>query len=575
MTSDASTPRPRPGTGARLMNRYAAWRGARDVRGFTSQPAPKTQGRPSRGRQFLAGNFLLAGSLVEAPGAMPWDIAAPSPAFEAALHGFGWLDDLAAVGDGRARRAAQAWTLDWSRRFGQGGGPGWSPDLAGRRQIRWIAHALFLLNGIETADSRAIFATMGRQAGFLARRHDAAPRGLPRFEALTGFVQSASALEGFGDRLRPALAALASECEREIDPTGGIASRNPEELLEIFALLTWTAAVLKETGRDPDPTLDAAIARVAPCLRSLRHSDGGLARFHGGGRGRAGLLDLALRQSGLRPAMTRGPAMGFARLDAPGVTVIADAAAPLTGDAARLSHASSLAFEMSSGGCPLIVSCGPGSHLGPEWEQAARATASHSTLAIVGYSSARLGPGHGATLAEGPRRVDQQIRVSGAATEIALSHDGWLRSHGLTHLRQLSLEADGRLLNGEDGLAALDPADRSILDRILGHLPGHALEYEIRFHLHPEVEAHVDMGGNAVSLGLNTGEVWVFRTAGDPVGMSLQPSVYLDSRHLKPRATKQIVLSARLSGYGGAVRWSLARPTDPPRRRRSRAPQLL
>ena len=45
----------------------------------------------------------------------------------------------------------------------------------------------------------------------------------------------------------------------------------------------------------------------------------------------------------------------------------------------------------------------------------------------------------------------------------------------------------------------------------------HKLEgvpYQIRFHLHPEIEAHLDMGGTAVSLALKSGEVWVFRHDG-------------------------------------------------------------
>ena len=32
---------------------------------------------------------------------------------------------------------------------GRGAGPGWTPDLTGRRLIRWINHAILLLNGQE------------------------------------------------------------------------------------------------------------------------------------------------------------------------------------------------------------------------------------------------------------------------------------------------------------------------------------------------------------------------------------------------------------------------------------------
>jgi uncharacterized heparinase superfamily protein len=79
------------------------------------------------------------------------------------------------------------------------------------------------------------------------------------------------------------------------------------------------------------PAVDAAIARIAPTLRSLRHQDGSLARAHGGGRGAPGRLVTALVHSGVRPTMVQGLAMGFARLAQGRVSVIADAAAPMLG----------------------------------------------------------------------------------------------------------------------------------------------------------------------------------------------------------------------------------------------------
>ena len=56
-----------------------------------------------------------------------------------------------------------------------------------------------------------------------------------------------------------------------------------------------------------------------------------------------------------------------------------------------------------------------------------------------------------------------------------------------------------------------------------------------------------------------SGETWVFRHS-CAAELSLRPSIYFDSRRLAPRATKQIVLSARMKGYGVVLGWSLSRP---------------
>jgi len=536
------------------------------MRGFQWHPEPRFPGSAVRGRQLLAGNLRMGGALVEAPGQSPWDIAAPTDAFEAALHGFVWLDDLAAVPGGAGRATAQAWLADWIARYGRGQGAGWTPDLTGRRQIRWISQVLFLMNGQPVPATLAFHRALGRQTNFLDARWPLSSPGLPRFEALTGLIYSACALIGMETRLDPALRGLAQECARSIDAQGGIVTRNPEDLLEVFVHLTWAAHILAETGKRPDPAVDTAIMRIAPTLRALRHADGALVRAHGGGRGAPGRLIGSLVQSGVRPARMKGLAMGFARMASGRVTVLVDAAPPMLGPGSINAHASTLAFEMTSSNHPLIVSAGSGASFGPDWRRAGRATVSHSTVSLAGYSSARFRAGSSdraperLSFAEGPTDVSIQTSEMTGGEGMVLSHDGWRRTHGLIHLRSLTLEDRGNLLRGEDGLAALDGNDRARFTAINRNLPTDVgLRFAARFHLHPDVVVEVDMGGAAISLTLPDDEVWVFRHGGE-AALSIEKSVYFDAGRLSPRATKQIVLTSRVRGYGAAVSWSIARP---------------
>ena len=554
----------RPGSG----HRWAAWKAGwgHRMRGFQWHPEPRFPGSPARGQQLMAGNFRMGGALVEAPGQSPWDIIAPTDGFEAALHGFDWLDDLAAVPNGAGRPTAQAWLADWVTRYGRGRGPGWSPDLVGRRQIRWISQVLFLMNGQPVPESLAFHRTLARQTNFLDKRWRQTSHGLPRFEALTGLIYSACAVIGMETKLDPALRGLAQECAREIDAQGGIVTRNPEELLEVFMRLTWAAQILAETGKRPDPAVDTAIMRIAPTLRALRHADGSLLRAHGGGRGAPGRLIGALVQSGVRPSRMKGLAMGFARMASGRVTVLVDAAPPMLGPESVNAHASTLAFEMTSANHPLIVNAGSGASFGPDWRRAGRATVSHSTVSLAGYSSSRFkAKSAGAAperlgFAEGPSDVSVQTSEIAGGEGLMLSHDGWRKTHGLVHLRSLTLEDHGNLLRGEDGLAALDGNDRTRFTAINRNLPSDVgLRFAVRFHLHPDVVVELDMGGAAVSLTLPDKEVWVFRHGGEAT-LSIAKSVYFDATRLTPRATKQIVLSSRVRGYGAAVSWSIARP---------------
>ncbi|MGB3147691.1 MAG: heparinase II/III family protein [Paracoccaceae bacterium] len=550
----------------RLHARLAAL--SRPATGFVSQPEPRTIGSYARGKQLSAGNFLFAGFLIEGKSQSIWNIAMPDYRFEEALHGFAWLDDLAAVGDAIARQRAQDWTFEWIARFGRGAGAGWTPDLTGRRLIRWINHAILLLNGRETSDAKAYFRSLGQQTIFLSRLWQAASPGLPRFEALTGLIYAGLALSGMERFVSRASRALARECAREIDPDGGISTRNPEELMQIFTLLTWAARALKDAGKKCQPAHMEAIERIAPALRAMRHADGGLARFHGGGRGAPGLLDQALAEVPGKALTSHAPAMGFLRLTGGRTSVILDGAAPAIGRTSTNAHASTLAFELTSGRRPLIVCCGSGVSFGADWRRAGRATPSHSTLCIRGYSSSRLstdgsGSGARAEFDEVPGHVWTQSEQTAEGQKCLAGHNGYAGTHGMTHLRELLLTADGRTLTGEDTLGAMTGADRKTYERLMERLNYAGIDFDLRFHLHPDVDATLDMGGTAISMAQKSGEIWVFRH--DGVGeMTLEPSVYLETGRLKPRATRQIVLSARVSDYACQLGWTLSKAQDTP-----------
>ena len=533
--------------------------------GFVSSPEPRTIGSFARGRQLLAGNFLFAGHLLEQQDADIWDLPPPNADFEQELNGFAWLDDLAAVGDLAARTAAQKWLWSWIERYGRGRGPGWTPDLTGRRLIRWINHAIFLLRASDQSDSDAFYGSLYRQTKFLSRRWHGAAAGLPRFEALTGLIYAGLSLEGMQQVALPAVKALAHECRTQINDQGGLPTRNPEELLEVFTLLTWAAAALSESGYTPPAEHLDAIDRIAPTLRTLRHSDGGLARFHGGGRGQEGWLDHALSQARVKTRQPDGLSMGFARLSAGRTSVIIDASVPPKGRASFNAHASTLAFELTSGRRPLIVNCGSGRSFGPDWRRAGRATPSHSTLSLDGYSSARLGPVDRSTgreeLIEGPRHVPIEIGHASDGFQFQGGHDGFIQTHGLTHARTIEMTFDGRGIAGEDMLLALSDSEKRRFDLALDATKLEGISFDIRFHLHPDVDATIDLGGAAISMALKSGEIWVFRHDGGQ-NMRLRPSVYLEYGRLKPRAANQIVLSGRAMSYATRVRWSLSKAQE-------------
>lgn len=535
---------------------------------FVTAPEPRTIGVVARGRQLIAGNFLFSGLRVEGPRRSIWDIATKSPTVDGEIQSFIWLDDLAAVGDENARLRAQTWVFEWIDRYGNGKSAGWTPGITGRRVMRWINHGLFLLRGQDEAQTHIFFQSLARQTLFLSKRWKVTAPGIGRFEAIAGTIHAGLTLKGMDHHVDQAVAALAQDCSTHIDGDGAIATRNPEELLAVLSLLNWTIQVLVDSGHSVPAQVYDAVERIAPTLRALRHSNGALARFHGGGGGIEGRLDEALARSGVKTLPSASPHMGFARVTGGRTSLIVDAAAPPTGDASADAHASTLGFELTSGRRPIIVNCGSGARFGEDWRRASRATPSHATLALDGISSSHLAPparlmSGDELLSDGPSKVHCNFVEDGRRRKLELSHNGYQSSHGLIHARILELSTDGRTLEAKDLLTTLDRYDEVAFDKALEKSGGAGIAFSIRFHLHPDVAAEHDTDTALVSLTLKSGEVWIFRHDGQ-ANLGISPSVYLQNGQLRPRAAQQVVLSGRAIAYATRVRWSLAKAQDTP-----------
>ena len=200
-------------------------------------------------------------------------------------------------------------------------------------------------------------------------------------------------------------------------------------------------------------------------------------------------------------------------------------------------------MEVTSGRRPLIVNCGSGATFGRSWRRAGRATPSHSTLGIEGFSSSRLGTAgdvpenEAELLVDTPKEVGFERAEVEGGTRIVVGHDGYVATHGLTHIRTLHIGFDGRELRGEDVLMTRTPADERRFDLAFDKSRLKGIPFTIRFHLHPDVDATLDMNGTAVSMVMKSTEIWVFRCQG-PVEIDLESSVYLEKTRLSPRGTK-------------------------------------
>ena len=526
---------------------------------FISTPGPLSIGNTAVADKICQGEFFIFGNTLQLEDKVIWEHSLKNIENYEDLHGFTWLDDLAARGDNAAIEIAQKWIFSWIEKYGSGSGAGWTPNLTGKRLIRLIHHEEIILHELPEKKISTYFRFIYKQANFLSKRFYKTHEINMNFEAIVGLIYCGLYVEGFDSFITVATEYLSRECRDKIDEDGGILSRNPEELLEIFTCLVWVAHALHDANWTPSQAHIDAINRIAPTLRHLRHTNGDLCRFNGSLGKYSGELDRYLFLSGNKKKTTKILKMGYARLEGGRTSIIQDAGRLPNLFQSNLAHASVLGFELTHGRQPLIVNCGSGANFGRDWWKAGRATQSHSTFCIKGQSSAKLTRSLSYNskltdfLSQGPTEVvTNKSKVTGG-TELTVSHDAFSTKFSVNLERKLELSDNGEILIGNDQIDLLSSRDRS------KEISSHDLEYEIRFQFHPEVTVQI-LDNDVVQINSKYAGAWILEALN--LTPSIQPSYYFSEGNSSPIPTKQVVFSTKFNDFLKQVRWSFVKSYD-------------
>ena len=489
-------------------------------------------GDPARAERLLKGEFEAGGAVLRLrPG--QWGDPDSSSVLLAAAHGFTWLRDLRSLGTDPARARARALVADWiglppdplTRR----------PDVAGARLAAWLGHYDFFAASADDAFRSRMMGRLVADARALAADLPAEELDARALTALKGLIAAAVALPDQAAFITRALRFLPQEIARQVLPDGCHAERSPAAQLTALQDLVEIRALLQAAQAQPPAALGSAIERMGPALRALRHGDGGLALFNGSKEEQASLIELVLAQAG---RAGRSPVSlsegGFQRMQAGRTVLLVDCGRPPPPGVDRLSHAGTLSLELSVGRERVIVNCGAAPAAGPQWRDATRATAAHSTLTIADTNSSELKPGG---LGRQPEKVEAQRQEANGAHWLEASHDGYKKPFGAIHRRRLYLAESGDDIRGEDAIEAASPQP-----------------YTLRFHLHPSVNASVQQDGEAVLLRLPSGIGWRLRAEG--ARMTLEESIYLGGA--EPKRTEQVLLTGYADGLQ-QVKWAISK----------------
>ena len=443
----------------------------------------------------------------------------PYPLSSETFARFDWIRDLRDYGGSRARMTARALILRWLDDYKNWTFVQWRPDLIAIRLTNlaltygWFGHSAdedfqTVLKQMMTVQFRCLSLDWQR----LASPFD-------QLVSLSGLVMSQVALnvplqsqKGAKD-INALLDLIVPKVKGQLNPDGGHKSRRPETHLALLRLMLECRVAMAQTGIADRPDLTEATLKMAAITKMWRHGTGEFAHFHFAGSIPPRDIDQVIARCAVKGRVTSvAENTGFVRLSAARSLVIMDAGVSKPSSTERSVSelhppASVFAFEFSVSNHQFIVNSGQTSPE-PRLNRALCQTAAHSCLTLDGLDNHRPHANLPAAI------LSLEVTTAEDGFLIEGLHDGYGKSHGILHKRQLFLAKSGSSLRGRDTLSYTGAP---------GEIPSEAL---IRFHLHPRVSA-AKIKQNQILLKIHNQKTgWVFKCRGGDV--SLDQSVYMD-----------------------------------------------
>ncbi|MBL4740585.1 MAG: heparinase II/III family protein [Sneathiella sp.] len=517
---------------------YATSLRTRTPKKLIANPVEAMPGDALRADAIFQGHFLLSGIEAKLTNIDPWFAADMPLHWHYELHNFDWLRDFSANGSDASVRHARALVLSWIKHFDTYRPHIWDAGILARRLINWTRQSQFLMTPHEGDFNYKFLRSLREQYNHLGRYNRFISRDDDKFETTLALYLCALCFPDTDGQARKYKKQLLEQIDSTILADGCHTSRSPARHMSLLSDLIGLKHTLNNLQEEIPSALMGGIDRLAPVVRFFQHGDGSLALFNGSVMASEGTVDhlLAIAEAPGRPPH-RCPKGGFERLKAGRALLLLE-----TGEGGRpkttVSHQGIGSLEFSYGRDRIFVNCGAHPDATSPWGKALSATAAHSTLCLSDQNATFPQPSQN----KEPDPVKVTTHAEGGNLWLELTNPGYMASHGVAHTRRLYLEASGQNLRGEEVVTATkDTAETT--------------EFQIRFHLHPDLSISKSIGGRNLFIKTKNGDGWQFASSlGD---LSLEEGIYC-AQAGKPRKSQQIVLRGRLHGNAPlSIKWSL------------------
>ena len=457
-------------------------------------------------------------------------------------HNFLWLNLIDRKTDGKnIQKIIYLWMLKYSsfkKKI-------WETSTVSSRIISWILNIDIIINNVTFDFKKNLFENIISQCNHLKRNIRFENDSLKKIQVLTALTLSGIAFKEYEENYHIGVRELEKFVKYYFDNEGFPLTRSPNDLVYFAKYLILCHESIKDAQLYVPEFLNEIIKKNLICIKFLKTPYNQVPLFNGGSENDLGIFDKYIEGIKLNKKDKKFVLGGIFYAKSRHQMLYFDIGSPPNKNFSRNYQSGPLSFEYFLDGDKVITNSGFGDKISAKAELISRLTASQSTLTINDTSITKfernkiINQIFGNSIKNSFKTNEFVLINNNSLVGSAISHNGYERSFGCIHKREIYLDQESNKLKGAD--------------HIFKKSDGVPIRYVFRFHLNPKLSAVKTMSGNGALIQISKNKSVLFTVREENI--EIEKSLYLGGKKILDNTC--ITISGNLVNKSKSFNWEI------------------
>jgi len=412
------------------------------------------------------------------------------------LHSFFWLFSLDLKS---SKKITQSVILNWIEENNNYNKKNWEVDILSRRIIAWISNSKLTYEDSNDEYKNKFNIIIQKQINHLINEIEKSKWIDNKMIGCAAIILTGLSFKEKEKYLNFGLSLLKKIINFSFDNQGFPKSRNIRQLIFFLKYFVLIREWLKESQNDIPEYLDEIIFYLGQSYSLVWQGVKKNILFNGNHETDNKNFDQYLNSHGYKFTNNSFEAGGYVILKNKKIALVMDIGSSPEKKFSKNYQCGALSFEIISNNNKLICNSGYFQKIKHKLNDISKSSANHSTLIIDNHSSCKINPSN-LEIVQELKILKKKVIMEKNYWSICSSHDGYSKRYGIIHERQIEFFPENNKFIGSD--------------KLLKKKNFKVSNFEIRFHLEPNVKIMKTQDGKSILIGIENNEGWKFTCQG-------------------------------------------------------------